>query len=65
MRVMRTQWDDLLQVPKAKPSRKDQPKWEWTEASVWTERMLATLAGGIKGGRWVNAGPMPTSPNAG
>jgi RNA-directed DNA polymerase len=24
----------------------------WTEASVWTERMLATLERGIKGGKW-------------
>src|SRR3989442_13222129 len=28
------------------------PKWAWTEASVWTERMLATLERGIKGNKW-------------
>src|SRR5262245_14468863 len=53
---MRSQFDDLLRVPKAQPeakqSREVQPKWEWTEASVWTERMLATLERGIKGGKW-------------
>ena len=44
-------------VPKeAKQGREVTPKWAWTEASVWTERMLATLERGIKGGR-----RMPTS----
>jgi RNA-directed DNA polymerase len=39
-------------VPKAKQGREVPPRWEWTEASVWTERMLATLERGIKGGKW-------------
>lgn len=39
-------------VPKAKQGREVHPKWEWTEASVWTERMLATLERGVKGGKW-------------
>jgi len=26
--------------------------WKWVEASVWTERMLATLGNGVKGGKW-------------
>ena len=26
--------------------------WEWVEASVWTERMLAALGKGVKGGKW-------------
>ncbi len=26
--------------------------WEWVEASVWTERMLAALGNGVKGGKW-------------
>ena len=26
--------------------------WEWVEASVWTERMLAALGNGGKGGKW-------------
>lgn len=39
-------------VPLAKQGREVDPKWEWTEASVWTERMLATLERGVKGGKW-------------
>jgi RNA-directed DNA polymerase len=27
-------------------------RWEWVEASVWTERMLAALENGVKGGKW-------------
>jgi len=27
-------------------------EWEWVEASVWTERMLAALVNGVKGGKW-------------
>ena len=39
-------------VPQAKQGRDVPPHWEWTEASVWTERMLATLERGVKGGKW-------------
>ena len=39
-------------VPLAKQGRVVAPEWEWTEAVVWTERMLATLARGIEGGKW-------------
>ena len=39
-------------VPKAKQGREIPPRWGWTEAAVWTERMLATLERGIKGGKW-------------
>jgi RNA-directed DNA polymerase len=39
-------------VPLAKQGREVPPQWEWTEAVVWTERMLATLERGIKGGKW-------------
>jgi RNA-directed DNA polymerase len=39
-------------VPVAKQGRVVAPEWEWTEAVVWTERMLATLARGIEGGKW-------------
>lgn len=38
-------------VPKAKRGREVAPHWEWTEAVVWTERMLATLERGITGGK--------------
>lgn len=43
---------ELPGVPKAKQGREVHPKWEWTEAAVWTERMLTTLERGIKGGKW-------------
>jgi RNA-directed DNA polymerase len=39
-------------VPMAKQGREVPRKWDWTEASVWTERMLETLESGIKGGKW-------------
>ena len=56
MRKISSQFDDLLTVPMAKQGREVQPmrpsRWGWTEASVWTERMLATLERGIKGGKW-------------
>jgi RNA-directed DNA polymerase len=39
-------------VPRAKQGREVAPQWEWTEAVVWTERMLATLERGIEGGKW-------------
>ena len=39
-------------VPQAKQGREVLPQWEWTEAVVWTERMLATLERGITGGKW-------------
>ena len=26
--------------------------WNWVEASIWTERMLAALDNGVKGGKW-------------
>jgi RNA-directed DNA polymerase len=27
-------------------------RWDWTEPSVWTERMLTALENGVKGGSW-------------
>jgi len=42
----------LLGVPQAKQGREVAPQWAWTEAEVWTERMLATLERGITGGKW-------------
>lgn len=43
---------NLPKVPRAKQGREVPQKWAWTEASVWNERMLATLERGIKGGKW-------------
>lgn len=31
---------------------RDPRQWEWVEASVWTQRMLAALGNGVKGGKW-------------
>lgn len=44
--------EPLPGVPQAKQGRDVAPQWAWTEASVWTERMLATLERGIKGDKW-------------
>jgi RNA-directed DNA polymerase len=27
-------------------------RWDWAEPSVWTDRMLAALENGVKGGKW-------------
>lgn len=43
---------NLPGVPKAKQGREVAQPWEWTEASVWNERMLAALERGVKGGKW-------------
>lgn len=32
--------------------RAPRERWEWVEASVWTERMLTALEEGVKGGVW-------------
>jgi len=34
-------------------SNSDDPRmWSWVEASVWTDRMLAALGNGVRGGKW-------------
>ena len=43
---------ELPGVPKAKQGREVALQWAWTEAGVWTERMLATLERGNTGGKW-------------
>lgn len=39
---------------RAKQAREtqDPQEWGWVESSVWTERMLAALVNGVKGGKW-------------
>jgi RNA-directed DNA polymerase len=33
--------------------KRERPReWSWVEAAVWTERMVAALENGVKGGRW-------------
>jgi RNA-directed DNA polymerase len=39
-------------VPQAKQAGEVRARWAWTEASVWTERMLTALERGVKGGYW-------------
>jgi RNA-directed DNA polymerase len=36
----------------AKQAGEGQLRWNWTEPSVWTERMLTALEHGVKGGVW-------------
>ena len=43
----------LSLVPQRDKQGRDVPaRWAWTEPSVWTERMLAALDKGVKGGKW-------------
>lgn len=37
---------------RTKPAEDVRSRWEWTEASVWTNRMLTTLEQSVKGGKW-------------
>lgn len=43
-------------VPKhamqAKQAGDIRSRWEWVEPAAWTDRMLATLEQGVKGGKW-------------
>jgi len=36
----------------AKQGGEIRSRWGWTEATVWTNRMLAALENGVKGGKW-------------
>jgi RNA-directed DNA polymerase len=38
--------------PGATRAGETQSRWAWVEPSIWTERMLAALEQGVKGGRW-------------
>ena len=39
-------------VAKRGAEARSSDKWAWVEAAVWTERMLAALDNGVKGGKW-------------
>lgn len=39
-------------VPVAKQAGNILTKWWWVEPEIWTERMLAALETGVKGGKW-------------
>jgi len=55
--VSDTEWQSASQAPVV-PERAIQGAetlgrdWSWVEATVWSERMLAALGNGVKGGRW-------------
>ena len=42
----------VREIAKQEDSTRLQGNWSWVEASVWTDRMLAALENGVKGGRW-------------
>lgn len=42
----------LVPIKSAKQVGEVRGRWPWTEPSVWTERMLAALERGVKGGKW-------------
>ena len=37
---------------RARQAGETRGRWSWVEPSVWTERMLAALEVGVKGGKW-------------
>jgi len=36
----------------AKQAGSCRARWAWSEPTIWTERMLAALEKGVKGGKW-------------
>lgn len=40
------------QVGEAPPAQARRLRWQWAEASIWTDRMLAALETQVKGGVW-------------
>jgi RNA-directed DNA polymerase len=45
--------DSLVRVTAKPESRPDDPRrWSWVESSVWSDRMLAALGNGVRGGQW-------------
>jgi RNA-directed DNA polymerase len=44
---------ELSAVPATAQQGREVPShWMWTEPAVWTQRMLAALENGVKGGKW-------------
>ena len=52
--MQRTEITESIVRATARPETgPDDPRtWSWVEASVWTERMLAALGNGVRGGKW-------------
>jgi len=45
--------DSLVRATARLEAGPDDPRtWTWVAASVWTERMLAALGNGVRGGKW-------------
>src|SRR5450756_1070714 len=38
--------------PDEETERTRDARWGWVEPAIWTERMIAALETGVKGGRW-------------
>jgi RNA-directed DNA polymerase len=43
---------EATQVGKNLTEQERRSRWPWVEASIWTDRMLAALETGVKGGCW-------------
>jgi RNA-directed DNA polymerase len=43
---------EAKQVGEIREASARRARWQWVEASVWTDRMLAALENGVKGGVW-------------
>jgi RNA-directed DNA polymerase len=43
---------EATQAGESPAARERRARWGWVEASVWTDRMLAALESGVKGGVW-------------
>ena len=55
--VSETEWQSESEAPAvpdtARQGAETQGRdWTWVEATVWSERMLAALGNGVKGGKW-------------
>jgi RNA-directed DNA polymerase len=52
--MQRTEITDSIVRATARPELDpDDPRqWTWVDTSVWTERMLAALGNGVRGGKW-------------
>jgi len=45
--------DSIVRATARPETNPDDPRtWAWVTASVWTERMLAVLGNGVRGGKW-------------
>ena len=45
--------DSIVRITaRPEPGPDDTDKWTWVAAVVWTDRMLAALDNGVRGGKW-------------